>query len=167
MTNSLNVRALSVRQPWAQLILNGVKPVENRTWRSSWRGLLVIHASRGWDDSATDLAASLNLPVPQRCEPGYLGVVELTDIHPGGDCCGPWGEWDVWHWRIVRPYRFVTAVPARGRLGVFQLPTEHTGPVLAAITNSVPAKGRAGCGKTSMRALIRQGMKRLEWKGAE
>lgn len=37
-------KALSVQQPWAWLIVNGYKPVENRTWRTLFRGPTLIHA---------------------------------------------------------------------------------------------------------------------------
>jgi len=38
---------LSVRQPWAWLIVNGHKDVENRTWSTQHRGDILIHASAG------------------------------------------------------------------------------------------------------------------------
>jgi len=38
--------ALSVRQPWAWLLLNG-KDIENRDWYTKYRGPLAIHASKG------------------------------------------------------------------------------------------------------------------------
>jgi hypothetical protein len=41
MTN----KVLSVRQPYATLICAGVKTVENRTWKTDYRGKLLIHAS--------------------------------------------------------------------------------------------------------------------------
>ena len=37
---------LSIQQPWAWAIVNGWKPVENRTWRSTYAGPLLIHAGR-------------------------------------------------------------------------------------------------------------------------
>ena len=37
---------LSIRQPWAWAIVNGWKPVENRTWYSGYRGPLLIHAGK-------------------------------------------------------------------------------------------------------------------------
>ena len=40
------VRAITVRQPWAHVIVTGEKPVENRTWQPSWRGVLLIHAAQ-------------------------------------------------------------------------------------------------------------------------
>ena len=36
--------ALSVRQPWAWLIVSGLKDVENRPRRTHYRGSLLIHA---------------------------------------------------------------------------------------------------------------------------
>lgn len=39
------MKALSVKQPWASLIVHGIKDIENRTWRTHFRGKIYIHAS--------------------------------------------------------------------------------------------------------------------------
>jgi hypothetical protein len=39
------MKALSIKQPWASLIANGIKDIENRTWRTNFRGKIYIHAS--------------------------------------------------------------------------------------------------------------------------
>lgn len=39
-------QVLSVRQPWAWLIVNGHKDIENRTWSTKFRGRILIHASK-------------------------------------------------------------------------------------------------------------------------
>lgn len=41
------MKALSIRQPWAWFIVNGFKNVENRIWRTDFRGEFLIHASAG------------------------------------------------------------------------------------------------------------------------
>ena len=41
------MKAISIRQPWAWLIVNGVKDVENRTWPTKYRGRVLIHAAKG------------------------------------------------------------------------------------------------------------------------
>lgn len=48
------MQALTVCQPYAELIARGDKPIENRTWSTPFRGKLLIHAgkSRGWMDDA-------------------------------------------------------------------------------------------------------------------
>ncbi|MGS4345124.1 ASCH domain-containing protein [Myroides odoratus] len=45
-------KALSVKQPWAELICLGVKDIENRTWRTRYRGRVYIHASMYPDKNA-------------------------------------------------------------------------------------------------------------------
>jgi hypothetical protein len=39
------MKALSIKQPWASLIAHGIKPIENRTWKTHFRGRIYIHAS--------------------------------------------------------------------------------------------------------------------------
>ncbi|MFD2600180.1 ASCH domain-containing protein [Sphingobacterium corticis] len=39
------MKALSIKQPWASLIAHGIKDIENRTWKTSYRGRIYIHAS--------------------------------------------------------------------------------------------------------------------------
>lgn len=41
------MKTLSIRQPWAWLIVNGHKDIENRTWESFTRGPILIHAGLG------------------------------------------------------------------------------------------------------------------------
>ncbi|MDX8563456.1 ASCH domain-containing protein [Elizabethkingia sp. HX WHF] len=39
------MKALSIKQPWASLITLGIKPIENRTWRTNFRGRIYVHSS--------------------------------------------------------------------------------------------------------------------------
>lgn len=39
------MKALTIKQPWASLIANGIKDIENRTWKTNYRGRIYIHAS--------------------------------------------------------------------------------------------------------------------------
>lgn len=43
------MKALSIQQPWAWLIVNGYKIHENRTWNTKYRGELLIHAGKKLD----------------------------------------------------------------------------------------------------------------------
>lgn len=40
------MKILTIRQPWAWLIVNGYKDVENRTWKTAVRGPILIHAAK-------------------------------------------------------------------------------------------------------------------------
>lgn len=39
------MKALSIKQPWASLIAHGIKDIENRTWKTHFRGRIYIHVS--------------------------------------------------------------------------------------------------------------------------
>ena len=40
------MKALSLMQPWASLVMMGVKKIETRSWSTDYRGTLLIHASK-------------------------------------------------------------------------------------------------------------------------
>ena len=40
------MKSLSLRQPWAELILQGRKTIETRTWNTNFRGRFIIHAAQ-------------------------------------------------------------------------------------------------------------------------
>lgn len=39
------MKAITIKQPWAYLIASGIKDIENRTWKTNFRGRVYIHAS--------------------------------------------------------------------------------------------------------------------------
>lgn len=43
----MKIKVLSIRQPWAWLILNAGKDLENRKWKTKFRGRFLIHAAKG------------------------------------------------------------------------------------------------------------------------
>lgn len=71
--------ALSIKQPWATLIVAGLKSIEVRGWSTSRRGRIYIHASK-----VADRRAEAWKHVPKRLlkqaaiEGGIIGSVELT-----------------------------------------------------------------------------------------
>lgn len=85
----LGVRfALSIRQPWAWLIVNGYKDVENRDWWTSRRGRILIHASKGMKMDeyydcqyfASLIDKSIHMPQPEQLERGgIVGAADLVD----------------------------------------------------------------------------------------
>lgn len=46
------MHALSLRQPWATLLVHGLKTIEIRNWQTARRGRVLIHAARIVDDRA-------------------------------------------------------------------------------------------------------------------
>lgn len=46
------MKALTLTQPWASLVAVGAKRIETRSWSTSYRGPLLIHAARGFPQEA-------------------------------------------------------------------------------------------------------------------
>lgn len=52
------MKALSLTQPWATLVAIGAKRIETRSWSTSYRGPIAIHASKGFPRDCRDLCAT-------------------------------------------------------------------------------------------------------------
>ena len=75
------MRAITIRQPWAELILRGEKDVENRSWRTNHRGLLLIHAGLGADTEYFE-----EYEVPEDADRGAIvGIRRALGVHKEAD----------------------------------------------------------------------------------
>ena len=128
--NTLPRFALSIRQPWAWAIINAGKNIENRDWRTGFRGPVCIHAGKGMTADEyngfirTIHGVSLTHPFP----PGDR-VPHATDLQRGGiigvaeimDCVeespSPWffGRYGF----VLANVRPVEFIPVKGALGFF------------------------------------------------
>ena len=70
------MKVLTIKQPFASLIVNGYKEYEFRTWKTKYRGEFLIHAGKGIDKKAMEKFSYLNLDYPTGC---IIGKVTLTD----------------------------------------------------------------------------------------
>ena len=106
--------ALTVRQPWASLIMAGIKDIENRSWRTNYRGQLFIHAGLTIDRETMSQHGHLLSDYPCGV---ILGTVELIDCLLNYD--SPWAETNQWHWVVRKPRFLDTPVVAKGKLGLW------------------------------------------------
>ena len=71
------MKVLTIKQPWATLIMQGDKQFKFRSWQTKYRGELLIHAGKGIDKEAVKrLANYLPKELPQS---KILGKVTLVD----------------------------------------------------------------------------------------
>jgi len=120
------MKALSVKQPFAWLIVHGFKPVENRPWTTAFRGHLLIHASRifanldpqefyqyGFDQDFIQRLFSPLMPIG-----AILGEVDLIDVVRESDSQwfkGPYG------FELANPVAYDIPIPCKGMLGIFDI----------------------------------------------
>lgn len=114
--------ALAIRQPYAWLVANGIKDIENRSRRTNYRGQVLIHASLNegllFADSLSELSARAGIELPGAFKTGgIIGVAEIVacERRHGSD----WKDPASWGWVLAnaRPLAFR---PCKGALGFFR-----------------------------------------------
>lgn len=132
------MKAITLWQPWASLIAAGLKTIETRPWRTSYRGPLIIHASARLPgpidlpdrNTLAIFAATLGLDGLQdlRALPrgACLAVVDVLDCIPTyridhgqhlpslERAAGNFGP-NRYAWKLERVQRLRRPIPARGR----------------------------------------------------
>jgi hypothetical protein len=127
-------KALSLKQPYAWLIANGYLLVDDRSWGTHYRGLVLIHASKGLYTEYCDyLRASTDIPLPSKDKLEVGGVVGIANLVL---CCQP-GNLPAHvsreqraHFGGVHQQHFgflfeqatpFALLPCRGKLGIFDI----------------------------------------------
>jgi len=123
------MKALSVREPWASLIVFAGKDIENRTWPTRYRGPLLIHAAKVSTREEFDAAAAVvkSIGADERMlddcpyfRGGIIGRVDIVDCvraHTSPWFVGPWGF-------VLRNPQPVAFFRCRGQLGFFNVGQE-------------------------------------------
>jgi hypothetical protein len=130
-TKTPSIKALTIRQPFPELILRRRKHVEIRSWRAHYTGPLLIHAGMRIDsESATE--AGLNSE--ELTTSAFVGVAVLSEVRPytrkdarilkkrraGGHDWEP-GSF-AWVLEEPKPLR-IPPIKAKGQLGLFGVST--------------------------------------------
>ena len=135
------MKTITIKQPWASLICEGIKNVENRTWKTSVRGRVLTHAaSQSWDwDKLINYMTYM----------GTLGAFTakwtrkwLSNLHTGAiigsveivDCVinhdSIWAEKSIdgdkptYNWILANPILFDKPIPAKGKLSFWEFDME-------------------------------------------
>lgn len=127
-------KGLTLHQPWAILVALGEKRVETRSWRTSYRGPIAIHASRTLPPGASFLAETDpyfvttlgKYPIERVALGAIIGTVILVGIERTQDVIvgakerafGDYGH-DRWAWLLSDPVHFDEPIPWRGALGLW------------------------------------------------
>ncbi len=118
------MKALSIRQPWASLVAAGHKTVECRSWKTKYRGPLLICSSKG------DFEINDGLIAPGGMA---LGVVELVDVRQmtradleQSFLPSAWYEDALsgYAWHMKKLYE-IKPFPIRGRLNIYNVDIEE------------------------------------------
>src|ERR1039458_9475981 len=122
------IKALTIRQPFPELILRRRKPYEIRSWRTNYRGPLLIHSA---GKIKTDCARESGLKPETLMTSAFVGVAVLSDVRPytradskllnQKRAIGGWSPGQ-FSWVLKKPLRFARPIKANGKLGLFTVP---------------------------------------------
>lgn len=122
------MKALSIKQPWAWLIVNGYKDIENRDWQErnpglKFRGPFLIHTGKtfdydGWLWVANNFPDISFFPACDAFKKGGIvgkaRIVDVVDHHESPWFFGPKGL-------VIEGAQPMPFVPCRGQLGFFNV----------------------------------------------
>ena len=145
------MKTITIKQPWASLIVHGIKNIENRTWKTNFRGKVLIHAAgshgkRFKIDLTDEQTKAAFSTIAKECMFGSLpfgaiiGSVEIKDCvinHPS-----IWAEKTknytigmnpklheeitgkkvLYNWILVNPVLFPEPIPCKGKLSLWEHP---------------------------------------------
>lgn len=123
------MKAITIKQPWASLIVHGIKDIENRSWRTDFRGRVLIHSSAKGDIAKfgclqpNQRLKVLNTPMgcigfnylPFGSIIGSVEIVDCVQNHPS-----IWADKGVYNWVLANPVLFKKPIPAKGRLSFWE-----------------------------------------------
>ena len=135
--------ALSIRQPWASLILKAGKDIENRDWPTKYRGRILIHAAKGctrreFEDAIEFAEDCIQRPITADLATiprgGIVGSVEIVGCVQRSD--SPWfvGRYGF----VLRDPQPLPFAPWKGQLGFFDVPDAALPPATPNVALSGP-----------------------------
>ena len=124
------MKVLTIKQPWATLIMQGDKRFEFRSWKTKYRGELLIHAGKGIDNKSVE---RLKKYLPEELPAGkILGKVKLVDcikcdgnfkemcIKENKDVYAKSSFDETYAWQLKDVEVFGTPIEAKGKLSFWE-----------------------------------------------
>ena len=143
------MKALSLTQPWATAMALGLKEWETRSWPTGFRGIVAIHAAKGFPSWAKRFARderpsySLMPSVEEMPLGRIVAVGEIVECRTTESIRSElsalelkWGDYHAgryaYKFNLLR--MIVPPVPAKGALGFWTIPDDIWQPIQAQLT---------------------------------
>lgn len=118
------MKAISIKQPWAWLILNAGKDIENREWSTVVRGPVLIHAGKSMDEAGIRFCKQRGISLPPLSDlklGGIVGKVEITGCVRQSK--SPW-FFGTYGFELTNP-QTLPFKPVKGKLKFFEVDYEY------------------------------------------
>jgi predicted transcriptional regulator len=122
-------KCLSLKQPYAELLVSGMKTIEIRKWNTKFRGQFLVHASKNIDEEA---CKRLKIDQAKLVTGAIVGEANLCNVtsyrtknsflkDKNKHFASSNYEKPKYGFLVNQPKRFVTPIPIRGKLGFFNV----------------------------------------------
>ena len=124
------MKVLTIREPWASLIINGYKKYEFRSWKTNYRGKILIHTSQKVEKEMLSRFKDYNL----NCVSGsIIGEAELTDCilvdeefnqnlrKSDNVVYGKSNHVEKYAWKLENIKKYDKTIPMKGKLGLWNI----------------------------------------------
>ena len=142
------MKAISLLQPWASLVVMGIKKIETRNWGTKHRGTILIHASQGKAGSIFTAEPSFKRYIPDFKKLPFgaiIGEATITNVYRINElemndelinrltmeekAFGDYSE-GRYAWMLEDAVEFSTPIPARGTLSIWEYTDENLKDIL-------------------------------------
>ena len=106
------MKAISIKEPWASMILAGEKTIETRTWRTKYRGPLLLCASKKPESDISGHAFAIV---------DLVGIRKMTMEDEAHACCKVYSNAKSWFFENLRK---IKPFPVKGQLRIFEVDIE-------------------------------------------
>lgn len=124
------MKVLTIKQPWTQLIVDGYKEYEFRSWQTKYRGKILLHAGLNLEKEVVDRFKDYNLQYTLGAIIGEAELVdcilvddkfneELRQINPV--VYGKSNHVEKYAWKLENIVKYKKTIPCRGKLGLWNL----------------------------------------------
>lgn len=124
------MKVLSIKEPWASLIMNGTKKIETRSWKTKYRGEIYIHASLSkakiTKPEVYELIKDMNFKCGYIiCKCNLVDCIYMTDEYVNDMKINHYEEYICGHYKvgryawIVEDVKVIKPIEAKGKLGLW------------------------------------------------
>ena len=122
------MKVLTIKEPWATLIIDGYKKYEFRSWKVNYRGKILIHAGMSCDEDMLERFKDYNLECNKGAIIGEADLVdcikvtkefnqELRDIDP--IVYGRSNHVETYAWKLDNIIKYEKPIYIKGKLGLW------------------------------------------------
>ena len=122
------MKVLTIREPWASLIINGYKKYEFRSWKTNYRGKILIHAGLNIEKDMLDRFKDYKLDLSKGCIIGEAWLVDciLVDEKFNNDLrkidsvvYGKSNHVETYAWKLENVIKYNKPIYVKGKLGLW------------------------------------------------